>query len=65
LGGDNSESNLRIVTNEEWKSYTPIENHLGDLLNEGKISEKEAQELIQDFKNKKITADDIYKQWPK
>jgi hypothetical protein len=65
LGGDNSESNLRIVTNEEWKSYTPIENHLGDLLNEGKISEKEAQKLIQDFKNKKITADDIYKQWPK
>lgn len=65
LGGDNSDSNLRIVTNDEWKSYTPIENYLGDLLNTGKINKETAQKLIRDFKSKKITADNIYNQYGK
>lgn len=62
LGGSNSEKNLRIVTTEEWESFTPVENYLGDKLNSGEIGEKEAQKLIQEFKEGKITADDIYNQ---
>jgi DNA polymerase III sliding clamp (beta) subunit (PCNA family) len=59
LGGDNSKSNLKIVTDAEWQSYTPVENHLGNLLNSGKIKEKQAQQLIKDFKMGIITAESI------
>jgi len=46
LGGDNSSGNLWIVTDAEWKSFTPVENHLGKLLKAGKISESDARALI-------------------
>ena len=59
LGGDNGEDNLKIVTEREWASYTPVENYLGDLLNKGKIKEKEAQKAIVDFKDGKITFPEI------
>jgi len=59
LGGDNSDKNLKIVTEEEWNKYTPVENYLGKLLNNKTINEKEAQRLIKDFKNGKITFDEI------
>lgn len=50
LGGSNDESNLKIVTTSVWQSYTPVENHLGKLLKAGKITEKEAKNLITEFK---------------
>lgn len=59
LGGDNSKSNLKIVTEEEWKSYTPVENYLGKLLKAGKIKEKDAVTAIKDFKEGKITFEEI------
>lgn len=51
LGGSNDASNLKVVTNAEWKSYTPVENALGKALRAGKISKSEAQKLIKDFKS--------------
>ena len=59
LGGSNSESNLKLVSSAVWKSYTPVENHLGDLLRQNKITKAKAQKLIQDFKNGRITAQQI------
>lgn len=59
LGGDNSESNLKIVTEEEWKSYTSMENYLGKLLANDKISENEAKQTIKAFKNKELTSEEI------
>jgi len=59
LGGSNASSNLKIVTNAEWKKYTPVENALGRALKAGKISKKEAQNLIVRFKRGDIDADDI------
>jgi hypothetical protein len=61
LGGDNSKKNLKLVTTEDWASYTPIENYLGKLLRNGTLYRNKARELIVKFKNKEITADDIYK----
>ena len=60
IGGSNSKSNLKIVTYNEWKSYTPVENFLGNLINKGKIKEKEAQNIIKDFKNGKISKSEIF-----
>lgn len=51
LGGDNSEGNLKLVTTSEWSSYTKVENALGRALEKKKISKKEAQDLIKQFKN--------------
>jgi len=59
LGGSNSEKNLRLVPLGEWRSYTPIENHLGKLLRDGKIRKKEVQQLITDFKEGRVTAQTI------
>jgi len=59
LGGSNSKRNLQLVPMGLWKSYTPIENHLGGLLRMGKIDRKEAQRLIQGFKNGEITSEII------
>jgi hypothetical protein len=60
LGGSNSRKNLKLVSTDEWASYTPIENYLGKLLRDEKINKTQAQEYISDFKNGKITAEDIY-----
>lgn len=64
LGGDNSEDNLRIVTEAEWKSYTPVENYLGERLNKGTIEEDDAGKAIVDFKDGKITFDEIKAKYP-
>jgi len=60
IGGDNSEDNLRAVTIEVWEKNTPVENYLGGLLNENKISEKEAKEAITAFKNGELTDTEVY-----
>lgn len=59
LGGGNGKDNLRLVTVDEWESYTPVENYLGDKLRAGLIDKKEAQRLIKEFKEGKITAQEI------
>jgi hypothetical protein len=59
LGGSNDKDNLKLVTTAEWRSYTPIENALGKALKEGKITKKEAQKMILDFKEGKINKDQI------
>lgn len=62
LGGDNdAEDNLKMVTTAEWESYTPVENYLARQLRAGKITKKEAQKLIVQFKNGEISASDIIK----
>lgn len=59
LGGDNSESNLKLVTTSQWSSYTSVENALGRALKDKKISKEDAQKLIVDFKNGKITKEQV------
>jgi len=61
LGGSNSAKNLKLVSEEEWKRYTVIENALGVKLRNGSIDKDEAQKLIKDFKSGKITGEDILK----
>lgn len=63
LGGSNKRDNGRIITTAEWASYTEMENYLGKLLRNDKISKKEAQDLIVKFKLGEIKADDIYQQY--
>ena len=59
LGGDNSFENRRIVTKDEWNSYTATENYLGSLLKKGKITKKEGSYAIKALKTKELTADEI------
>lgn len=55
LGGDNSKDNLKLVTTTEHTKYTKIENKLIKAHKEGKITKKEAQELVVRYKNGEIT----------
>ena len=59
LGGSNSKNNLKLVPKIEWEEYTPIENAIGRALRNKKISKKKSVELIESFKEKVITADDV------
>jgi len=59
LGGSNSGGNLNLVEQSIWATYTPVENKLGKLLRDKKITKKEAQNLIKDFKEGKISAEEI------
>jgi len=59
LGGSNDKSNLKLVPTAQWSSYTKVENALGKAVKEGKISKKEAQKLIVDFKNGAVKGDAI------
>lgn len=61
LGGSNSKNNLKLVDTDEWSSYTPVENYIGDKLRAGMIDKKEAQRLIKEFKDGKITKEQIMK----
>lgn len=61
LGGSNDKSNLKLVTTEEWNSYTPVENYLGEQLRNGEMSKKEVQDLIVKFKSGQLKAGDIIK----
>jgi hypothetical protein len=63
LGGDNSESNLQIVTEAQWKSYTPVENWLGKKLIDESIDEKTAAKLITEFKQGKISFEEIKQEY--
>jgi hypothetical protein len=62
LGGTNAEENLRLVTTEEWERYSPMENYLAGALHDGKISGKQAKDLIKNFKNGWIGEQDIVNQ---
>lgn len=64
LGGDNSESNLNLVPTETWRSFTPVENKLGDAVRGGRMEAKKAQELIKKFKAGEMSAEDVLKQIP-
>lgn len=59
LGGSNNLNNLKLVSEEEWDRWTKVENQLGRLLRAGKISRKDAQRLIKEFKEGKIKEEDI------
>lgn len=59
LGGTNDKSNLKLVPTKVWASYTGTENAIGKALRAGKINKSKAQSLISDFKNGKITAQDV------
>lgn len=59
LGGSNSKDNLKLVSVDDWNSYTPVENYLGQQLRAGKLSKAQVQKLIQQFKDKEITLDEI------
>ena len=59
LGGTNAEDNLQLIPIAIWKANTPIENHLGRLLKERKITGDEAKRLILDFKEGRIDAQSI------
>lgn len=61
LGGGNGKDNLKLVSVDEWESYTSVENYLGDKLRAGLIDKKTAQKLILQFKDKEISATDIMK----
>ena len=60
LGGGNAESNLKLVPIDDWESYTPVENFLGQALRTGDIDKKEAVRLIKAFKEGKMTDTDVY-----
>jgi hypothetical protein len=62
LGGSNNKGNLKLVPEAVWASYSPVENYLGKALREGRISKKQAQSLIQDFKEGLITFEGIQSQ---
>lgn len=59
LGGSNDKDNLRLVPTALWDTYTPIENELGKALRAGKITKKQAQQLIRDFKSGLLTTDEV------
>lgn len=59
----NAKSNLKIVSTDVWKSYTPLENALKRYYLENKLTLKEAQELILKYKAGEVTADEIYAQY--
>ena len=65
LGGSNDRDNLKIVTTKEHASYTKIENILIKALKEKRISKEEAQKLIVDFKNGKVSGTSIQKKYGK
>lgn len=62
LGGSNDKSNLKLVSEATWASYTPVENLLGAALRSKQISKATAQDLITRFKAGEITADDVQAQ---
>lgn len=61
LGGTNDESNLKLVSTDLWKSYSPIENYLGNLLATKKLTKAQVLEAIKRFKNGEITAEEVKK----
>lgn len=60
LGGDNSNNNLKLVAESEWKRYSPVENYLGMALRNKRIGATEAQRLIRAFKAGELTDEEVY-----
>ena len=54
--------NLRLVDKDQSLDDDDVENKLAYALHDGKITGKEAQKLIVDYKEGKLTADEVYKQ---
>lgn len=54
LGGNNEKSNLKLITTEEWKRNTPVENYLGKKVKSGDITGRDARGAILDFKEGSI-----------
>lgn len=59
LGGSNEESNLRLVTTGDWQKFTKIDNAIIKASKAGKISKKDAQDLIIMFKNGRISEEKV------
>jgi hypothetical protein len=55
----NAQSNLRVVTTDVWKSYTPVENRITKLYKQNKITLKQAQDLIYDMKSGRKTVQEL------
>jgi hypothetical protein len=60
LGGSNAKSNLKLITESEWASYTPIENFIAKEMRAGRMTKTQAQSWITKFKNKEVTSNDVY-----
>lgn len=63
LGGSNAKSNLKLVPEATWESYTPVENYLGDILRSKKGTKKEVQDAIVKFKSGQETFEQIQTQF--
>lgn len=61
LGGLDTKSNMKLISTEEWERNTPVENYLGDKLRAGLMNHKQVRKLIKEFKDGKITAEEVYK----
>lgn len=59
LGGSNDISNLKLYPKAEAAAADKVENLLGAALRSKKITKAKAQSLMRDFKDGKITADDV------
>lgn len=55
IGGSNADSNLKVVSIEQWANNTPVENYLGYLLNKSEITESKARSEIIKYKNGETT----------
>jgi hypothetical protein len=53
LGGTNDEDNLKLISEEEWKNNTPVENFLGLKIREKKINGRQARKLIKAFQKQR------------
>ena len=60
IGGDNSNSNLQLVTKDQHDSWTPVETFLGEKLRAEEVDADTAQELILKLKAGEITAEQVY-----
>ncbi|KKK93788.1 hypothetical protein LCGC14_2689390, partial [marine sediment metagenome] len=59
-GGSTAEKNLMLVNNEMHNFFTPIDIAVGNAVKDKRITRKEAEELMIDFKvNKTITAEEV------
>lgn len=65
LGGDNADSNLKVVSIGQHAKNTPVENYLGNLLKDGKVSKYTARQMIIAFKEGDLTFDEIKTKYPK
>lgn len=51
LGGDNSESNLHVISTQDNQAKAIVDNYLASLLNSGKIKKSEAQQRDLNWRN--------------